>query len=116
MATQFVSYARTVRVTVPAGQSVQKDTLVEIAGFFGRALGDAAEGQDVILEIAPAVYSTTQINAADAFNAGDPVYWDAANKVLTTSDGAGANRKVGRVTRAKDASGVVEFVLTGGVA
>lgn len=109
-----VSLARAVKVTVPTGKSVTQGTFALISGYFGLALQDAAEGEQVVLEIERAVYETTQINTADAFNLGDAVYWDDAAGLLTTSNGAGANRLVGRVWRAKDASNSIEFVLTGG--
>ncbi|WPD20184.1 DUF2190 family protein [Thermaerobacter composti] len=107
-----VSDGRSVKVTVPAGTgTVQANTFAEVAGFFGLAVNTAAEGEQVVLLIEQAEYETSQINAADAFAVGDAVYWDAANKVLTTSDGAGANRRVGRVTQAKDANNVIWFVF-----
>lgn len=107
-----VSDGRSVKVTVPAGTgTVQANTFAEVAGFFGLAVNTANEGEQVVLLIEQAEYETSQINAADAFAVGDPVYWDAANKRLTTSNGGGTNRLVGRVTQAKDANGVIWFIL-----
>jgi len=107
-----VSDGRSVKVTVPAGAgTVQAGTFAEVAGFVGLAMQTASEGQPVVLLIEQAEYETSQINPADAFAVGDPVYWDAGNQRLTTSDGGGANRLVGRVTQAKDANGVIWFVL-----
>ena len=107
-----VSDGRSVKVTVPAGAgTVQANTFAEVAGFFGLAVNTAAEGEQVVLLTEQAEYETSQINPADAFNVGDLVYWDGTNKRLTTSDGGGSNRLVGRVTQAKDANNVIWFVL-----
>lgn len=108
-----VSLARAVKVTAPAG-GVQQGRFYLIAGYFGLALQSANAGEQVVLEIERAVYETNQIVTADAFNVGDPVYFDATQGLLTTNSGAGANRLVGRVWRTKDANNTIEFVLTGG--
>lgn len=50
--------------------------------------------------------------AADAFAIGDAVYWDAANKLVTTDDGEGDNVKIGAaVTEAPATSGTVNVKL-----
>ena len=108
-----VSLARAVRVTAPAG-GTEQGRFYLIDGYFGMALQTAAEGEPVVLEIERAVYETSQIKADDAFYFGERVYFDADAGLLTTDDGGGANRLVGRVWRAKDAQGTIEFVLTGG--
>ena len=108
-----VSLARAVRVTAPAGGTEQGKFYL-VAGYFGMALQTAAEGEPVVLEIEQAVFETNQIKPNDAFNFGDPVYFDAANGLLTTDDGGGSYRRVGRVWRAKASDGTIEFVLTGG--
>lgn len=114
MGRKVTAALRAIKVTAPAG-GCEQGKFYEIQGFFGLALRSAAEGEPVVLEVDRAIYETTQIAQGDAFNVGDPVYWDPAAKVLTTNDGGGSNRLVGRVTRAKDAGGSIEFVLTGGV-
>ncbi len=41
------------------------------------------------------------------FVAGAKVYWDAANKLAVTTDGAGANKLVGKAVRAAGAGATV---------
>jgi len=104
-----VSDGRSVKVTVPSGfGAVEAGKFYRISGFFGLAMNAANEGEQVVLLTEQAEYETSQINTADAFNVGDPVYFDDANKVLTTTAGGQA---VGRVTSAKDANNVIWFVL-----
>lgn len=111
-----VSDGRSVKVTVPVGETVTAGQFVLIQGFLGLAVNDASEGEEVVLNIEQGEYETSQINTADAFNVGDKVYWDATNKQFTTSANADANgnpqnRPAGRVTQAKDANNVIWFVL-----
>ena len=80
--------------------------------LFYRSLEDRCwETAEVVLNIEQAEFETDQINTADDFNVGDLVYWDDSNKQLTTSDGSGANRLVGRVTAAKDENNVIWLLL-----
>ena len=111
-----VSDGRSVKVTVPVGETVTAGQFVLIQGFLGLAVNDASEGEEVVLNIEQGEYETSQINTADAFNVGDKVYWDATNKRFTTNpsnDASGnpQNRPAGRVTQAKDANNVIWFVL-----
>lgn len=106
---RFVAHGKSVKVTAAA--DVNQGDFVLAGGFFGLAVNSATAGQDVVLNIEQGEYETSQITAGDAFNVGDPVYWDDANKLLTTQDGSGANRLVGRVTVAKDANNVIWFLL-----
>jgi len=104
-----VSNGRSVRVTVPAGHGpVEGGKFYRIAGFFGLALKDAAEGEQVVLVTEQAEYETSQVQTADAFNVGDLVYFDDATKLLTTQ---ATGQPVGRVTQAKDANNVIWFVM-----
>ncbi|WP_067936388.1 DUF2190 family protein [Alicyclobacillus kakegawensis] len=106
---RLVAEGKSVKVTAAAAVT-QGDFVLE-GGFFGLAVNSADANGEVVLNIEPGEYETSQINTADAFNAGDAVYFDATNKVLTTADGGGANRLVGRVTVAKDANNVIWFLL-----
>lgn len=110
-----ISDGKSVRVTVPANTTIEAGKFYLLDGFLGCAFQSvttgAGETAEVILNIEQAEYETDQINTANAFNKGDLVYYDATNEVLTTSDGAGANRKVGRVTVPKDAYNVIWFIL-----
>jgi len=110
-----ISDGKSVKVTVPESTTIEAGKFYLLDGFFGMAVRGvttgAGETAEVVLNIEEAEYETSQINASDAFNKGDLVYWDDINKFLTTSDGSGVNRKVGRVTQAKDANGVTWFKL-----
>ena len=67
---------------------------------------------EVLLTIEQAEYQTDQITEDDDFDTvGAPVYWDATTKLLTESDGGGANRFAGRVTATRDANDTIHFIL-----
>ena len=110
-----ISDGKSVKVTVPENTTIEAGKFYLLDGFFGCAMQSVTTGvgqtAEVVLNIEPAEYETDQINTADAFAKGSLVYYDPVNKVLTTSDGAGANRKVGRVTVPKDANNVIWFIL-----
>jgi len=110
-----ISDGKSVKVTVPESTTIEAGKFYLLDGFFGCAMQSvitgAGETAEVVLNIEQAEYETDQINTADAFNKGDLVYYDPINKVLTNSDGTGANRKVGRVTVPKDANNVIWFIL-----
>lgn len=107
-----ISDGKSIKVTVPASTTITAGQFVSLDGFIGLALQsvttDATTTGQVVLDVTPGEYETNQINTADAFAAGDPVYWDATNKLFTTSVGTG-NKKVGVVTQAKDANNVIAF-------
>lgn len=115
-----ISDGQSVKVTVPASTVIEQGKFYVLDGFFGMAVQSvttgAGETSQAILNIEQAEYETSQITAADAFNKGDKVYWNASAKLLTTApnnDASGnpQNRPVGRVTAAKDANNVIWFVL-----
>ncbi|ADD02647.1 protein of unknown function DUF2190 [Thermoanaerobacter thermohydrosulfuricus WC1] len=110
-----VSKGRSVKLTVPAGFGpVEANKFYEILGFFGMAVDNAQESEQVVLLTEQAEYETSQTDAAINYNVGDKLYFDPANKVFTTAadDGAGnAFRLVGRVTQGKDTNGVIWFIL-----
>ncbi len=104
-----VSNGKSIKATSP--EMVAQGEFVLINNIFGLALESAAAGEQVVLDIEQAEYETNQVAAGVTFEVGDAVYFDAAGKVLTNTDGAGANRLVGRATQASDANGVVWFIL-----
>ena len=110
-----ISDGKSVKVTVPGNTKIEAGKFYLLDGFLGCAMQSVETGAgktaEVILNIEQAEYETDQIKTADAFAKGSLVYYDPVYKVLTTSDGAGANRKVGRVTVPKDASNVIWFIL-----
>jgi len=110
-----ISDGKSVKVTVPENTTIEAGKFYLLDGFFGCAMQSVTTGvsqtAEVVLNIEQAEYETDQINTADAFAKGSLVYYDPGNKVLTTSDGTGVNRKVGRVTVPKDANNVIWFIL-----
>ena len=106
-----VGGASSVKVTVPVSTVIDQGKFYLLDGFLGRAVQsvttDAVTTSQVILEIEPSEYETSQIDAADGFAAGNKVYWDATNKRFTTvaTDGTFC----GIVTVAKDANNVIWF-------
>lgn len=111
-----ISDGKSVKVTVPENTTIEAGKFYLLDGFFGCAMQSVTTGAgetaaEVVLDIEQAEYETDQIKTADDFNKGDVVYYDATNKVLTTDDGSGANRKVGRVTVPKDTNNVICFIL-----
>jgi len=115
-----ISDGKSVKVTVPENTTIEQGKFYLLGGFFGMAIQSvttgAGETAEVVLNIEDAEYETSQITVADAFDAGDAVYWDANNSLLTTQANADANgnpqnRAVGRVTVAKDDNNVIWFKL-----
>ena len=123
-----VSDGKSVRVTVPANSGpVKAGALCEFDGFLGFAMGSESplqwttpgnvldnsdQPQELILSIEQAEYQTDQLTEDDDFDTvGAPVYWNATTKLLTESDGAGANRFAGRVTAPRDANDTIHFIL-----
>lgn len=104
-----VSDGKSVEVTVPQNTTIEAHKFYLLDGFLGMAMEDvttgAGETSKVALSIEPAEYETDQIDVADAFNAGDKVYWDSANSRFTTV--ATDSFFAGIVTKAKDANNVV---------
>lgn len=106
-----VSDGKSVKVTVPENTTIEKGKFYLLDGFLGMAMQSvttgAGESAEVVLNIEQAEYETSQIDTADAFNAGDKVYYDATNKRFTTiaTDGPFC----GIVTQAKDANNVIWF-------
>lgn len=88
-----------------AVQSMETDAAGEVIKFNGFSVTAYTVSANITLNIEPGEYETSQIDAADAFAAGDKVYWDAVNKRFTTvaTDGAFC----GIVTQAKDANDMI---------
>lgn len=130
-----VSDGKSVTVSVPVSTVITQGNFYLLDGFFGMAVQsletDAAGNvikfngsevpagvvsAEVVLNIEPAEYETSQITVADAFAKGDKIYWAAGTSLLTTApnndaNGNPQNRPVGRVTQAKDANNVIWFKL-----
>lgn len=77
----FVQPGRIVSVTAPA--AVKSGEFVVVGSLFGIACADAAEGSPV--EIATeGVFELPKVNA-QAWTAGAKIYWDATEKIATTT-------------------------------
>ncbi len=112
-----VSDGKSVRVSVPAGSgAVTAGTLVYFGGFVGFAMqslvNDAANAQDLVLQIEIAEYETDQVKTTDTLAAGTKVFWDAENKRLTETP---TSIFAGVITVAKDTNNVIWFLLVPGV-
>ncbi len=108
-----ISDGKSVKVTVPESTVVEAGNFYLLDGFLGCAVQsvttEAGETAEVTLNIEAAEYETDQIDAVDAFDKGDKIYWDSTNNRFTTvpTDGFFA----GVVTVAKDGNNVIWFVL-----
>lgn len=71
-------------ITVPSPVAAASGDIVIIGGFHGVAAGDAAIGADLDLCLT-GVYEAQKV-AADAFAVGDPVYFNAATKLVTSTE------------------------------
>ena len=85
----FIQPGNTVTVLAPA--DVASGDGVLVGGIFGVAAFDAASGAEV--EITRTGVFSMAKTSAQAWTAGAKVYWDATNKVLTTT--ASGNTLVG---------------------
>ncbi|CUU46975.1 DUF2190 family protein [Clostridium beijerinckii] len=102
-----ISDGKSVRVV--SSEAVEDGHFYLINNFFGMAVQSAEAGEEVILSIEQAEYETEQINTEEAFAVGATIYYDDEHKRLTETEGT--NRKVGRVTAAKDTNNVIWFIL-----
>lgn len=104
-----ISDGKSITVRVPSGKTVQSQNFYLIDGFFGVAMQDGIENDDIVLQIEQAEYETDNIVTSEAFAMGASIYWDkAANKFTVTSTN---NRLVGKVTAPKDSNNVIWFLL-----
>lgn len=108
-----ISDGKSVKVTVPENTKIEAGKFYLLGGFLGCAMQsvETGEGQtaEVVLSIEQAEYETDQVAADGEFKVGAAIYWDETNKVFTET--AEGNRPAGRVTAAKDANGVIWFIL-----
>lgn len=117
LARSKVSDGKSVKVSVPTGSgAITAGNFYYFDGFLGVAMrsleNDAANVQELILQIEAAEYETDQINDAQDFNKGTRIFWDNDNKRFTET---ATTIYAGAVTSAKDDNNVIWFVLTPGV-
>jgi predicted RecA/RadA family phage recombinase len=106
---------KSVKVMAPENTTINQGDFALVSGWFGMAIQSVetkvAESKPVVLSIDTGVfYETSQIVTTDTMGVGAELYWDAVNKKITESAGTD-NRKIGRVTLAKDANNVIWFKL-----
>jgi rRNA maturation endonuclease Nob1 len=110
-----VGDGKSVRVTVPENTVIEQGKFYLLDGVLGWAVRGvttgAGETAQVVLVTETLEYETSQITTADAFAAGDKVYWNAGTKKFTTVPGSG--QFCGVVTTAKDDNDVIWFVFVG---
>ncbi len=99
-----------VNLTLPAPAAVVSGEVVVIGDLHGVAAGDAAVGADLDL-VTEGVFELPKVST-DLFSIGDPVYFDAAAKLVTADDDEGDNALIGvAVTTAANPSGTVHVKL-----
>jgi len=96
-----------IKVTVPAGKTVEAGKFVLINGFLGLALQSGDEGKEIVLDVTKGIYQTSQIKVTATFSVGTKIYWNNTDEVFTTT--AADNKFAGIVTAKKDSNGVIEF-------
>jgi len=105
-----------VRVTVPENTTVEQGAFALLDGFLGLAaqkvVTGAGETKNLVLNIEPGEYETSQIDATQNFAVGTKIYWDSTAKKFTETPTAVL---AGVVTLAKDAGGVIWFRVAPGI-
>lgn len=90
MAKNFIQRGETITVTAP--YDVSSGDGVMVGDIFGIAQFDAKSGEEV--EIATTgVFELAKISAQAWASVGTAIYWDAGNKVVTST--AGTNKLIG---------------------
>lgn len=97
-----IQEGRIIDWTNDTGVEVANKSVVDLTTCIGVAQTTIAIGDVGAVELV-GVYEETAATA-DAIAVGDQLYWDATNKVLTTSDGTGANTPAGMAVTAKAAT------------
>ena len=111
-----VSDGKSVRVSVPENTTVEQGAFALLDGFLGLAaqkvVTGAGETKNLVLNIEPGEYETSQIDATQNFAVGTKIYWDSTAKKFTETPTAVL---AGVVTLAKDAGGVIWFRVAPGI-
>jgi len=111
-----VSDGKSVRVSVPENTTVEQGAFALLDGFLGLAaqkvVTGAGETKNLVLNIEPGEYETSQIDATQDFAVGTNIYWDSTAKKFTETPTAVL---AGVVTLAKDAGGVIWFRVAPGI-
>ena len=111
-----VSDGKSVRVSVPENTTVEQGAFALLDGFLGLAaqkvVTGAGETKNLVLNIEPGEYETSQIDATQDFAVGTKIYWESTAKKFTETPTAVL---AGVVTLAKDAGGVIWFRVAPGI-
>jgi len=109
-----VSDGKSVKVTVGENKEVKAGHFYFLNGFLGCAFQGAKTGAgetaEVVLNIEPAEYETSQLKAADKaeFTVGKDIFWDKVNKYFTVT---GTDIYAGKVTSPAGTGDVILFKL-----
>ena len=96
-------------LTIPAPTAVASGDVLVIGDLHGIVAGDAAEDEPCDLVVV-GVFSIPKVGA-NSFGIGDKVYWDATNKLATST--ATDNTRLGTCVKvAVSGSAAVEVKLT----
>ena len=96
-----------------AASDIDGGDLVVQGDLVGIAASDIASGGTGRIWVMGIFNIVKATGAGTAISAGAKVYWDATNKFGTDSDGAGANKLIGKAVRAaEDGDRFVRTLLT----
>lgn len=109
-----ISDGKSVDIVVPAGQGVEAGKFYLLSGFFGLVLktvvaANNTAGETVAVQIENCEYITDQIDTAKTFALGSELYFDSTTGKFTDTSANGL-LLVGRVSAAKDANNVIQFI------
>lgn len=104
----FIQLGKNLTVTAPTGGVVSGDPVL-IGALFGVAAFTAAEAADV--EIATEGVFSLPKTTGQTWAVGDPLYWDAATKKLTTA--SADNLRAGTATKAAGSSDTTGYAKIG---
>jgi len=100
------------KIELDAPAAVASGDPLLVGSLFGVAQNSAALGEALVL-LTRGVFDLPK-TSAQAWTIGVRLYWDNANKVVTTADGTGANKLIGvAAAAAANPSGVGRVLLTG---
>ncbi|PRX29010.1 Predicted phage recombinase, RecA/RadA family [Meinhardsimonia xiamenensis] len=102
------------RMQITAGSAIASGQGVLVGSIFGVAEGDIASGASGVI-VLTGVYDLPKAGA-QAWSAGDKVYWDVGAGQCTTSDGAGANTLIGVAWQAAGSADTTGRVRLNGAA
>lgn len=107
----FVAEGLSIRVWVPAGETLNQGDAGEYDGFFGFNLTAPMmdpDGGAAILQIQPGIYETRQVEDGAVIAVGQTVYWQrTAHRI-----GPAGDRAIGILTSPRTPDGSIQLYLT----